>query len=102
MPKQSLPKLPTTVWSSGGPVRVIRIKDLKNDAGELLDGEWRPEARVIAIEQGLGRNAAWHVLSHEMTHAWLDDNGYTDTATARLERVCEAVACGLVLNMWLK
>ena len=101
MPKR-LPKLPTMLWSAGGPVRIRRAKDLRDEDEVVLDGEWRPQVREVLIHADLAPEAAWHVLGHEMTHAWLDDGGFREAKSEVVERVCDAVANGLALNLWMQ
>ena len=92
MATKRLPKFPTRLPSHLGPIKVVRVKNLKSSEGEECHGIFHWDKRLIQIAANLEKEAAWAVLFHEYCHAVLADGGMDATLPYQ---VCESV-CDLV------
>jgi hypothetical protein len=98
MPRPPQP-IPTSVYSILGPVPVVFVENLKDDAGEDLLGRWCPEERCIKLRSGVHLTTQRVTLAHEVLHLFLWDSGAgLDMPTE--ERVCDALSAALVASGW--
>lgn len=97
MPRKSadtLPALPTQVFSVLGPVPVIHQKDLKGDDPETAaQGSWSGQTREIHMDidtyHPLRR---WKTACHEMVHMMLEDGSVNEHFDSDdQEMICDAV-----------
>lgn len=85
-----LPKFPKTLPSHLGPIRVVRVENLKSSEGEECHGVFHWDKRLIQIAANLDGAASWQVLFHEYIHAGLADGGMDATLPyAVCESVCD-------------
>lgn len=88
----TLPPLPTTLYSTYGPIPVQITEELKDvDTGEPLFGYWDCYKRVIYVRAHMHPSTLWATLFHEKTHADLCDIG-VKLSTNQEEAVCNAIA----------
>lgn len=93
------PKLPTSVTSSGGPIRVNYETNLKV-SGVKAWGCWDAGRRLITLARGARIETKWRILFHELTHAALDDSGISRVMTADVEEaICEAMSSARMAQM---
>jgi hypothetical protein len=71
-----LPPLPRTIASQLGPVPVVFVDSLHDDAGRPLLGGFHTLRRTIYIRREITkREVQYYVLFHEAAHVWLHDSG---------------------------
>lgn len=85
-------KLPAFVYSQLGPVPVVLKPGLKNKAGDLLNGEWSDDDRVVSIDPGSCSATQLATLFHESIHIALTDSGL---ANAFNDEQQETLCCAL-------
>ena len=90
-------RLPKSVKSSAGAIRVRMVKDLSAPGRpqEKLMGYFDPIKREILICTGMARHVQWTTLRHEQVHALLSDAG-VKVKNDLEERICDVVAAGWV------
>jgi hypothetical protein len=101
LPPEVLPELPRQVVSPLGPIPVLLVDSLRAPTGELLDGGYHTERRVIYIRAGItSRARQWQVLRHEECHVVVDDAGLMNLIPAQLvQAICDAFATRRVAEM---
>jgi hypothetical protein len=91
------PLMPKTIGAPGGPIKVRLVKREKTSDGDPAWGSWEPHTRTIRIERGAPVAHRWRTFYHEVTHAWMDDNGISEILSPQGEEaMCKAVASGLM------
>jgi hypothetical protein len=89
---KALPPIPKSVRLPAGDVAVVR------ESGHQAKGTaglFRWSERVIVIDSGLGRTAAWLTLYHEWVHAVLADAG-VQVPHKLEEDICNSLGAALV------
>ena len=99
-----LPPIPAAVYGLAGPFTVVRADRLESPDGERCAGLCEWPARIIRLDAALALPSAWLTLRHEWVHAILDEQGVVlppgpDYQTSPIERVCNAIAVGMVGEM---
>lgn len=84
-----LPPIPKRLPSTLGPIKVKRVKDLKDSEGHDCHGIFHWDRRLIELNSNLEGATAWQVVFHEYIHAGLSDGGMDQNMGAG---VTEAVA----------
>jgi hypothetical protein len=64
-------QLPQRVNISGLLYEVKKVKDLKNQKNEALDGEISYSREVINLNPDLLAQMRWQVFIHELVHGWV-------------------------------
>ena len=95
-----LPALPTTVFSTHGPLTVELVEDLRDpeNSADRLFGYWNAFTRTISVRAGMHPTTAWLTLIHEQTHADLGEIG-VKLSEEQEEAVCNAIASARVAEM---
>ena len=99
------PKLPTSLWSPLGPVKVViveHLRPLSKDAPDDIDdfGSFEPKTRTIEILKDLDPWAQWQALRHEWMHMVIFDAGYHNTLSPELqEGLCDLVGTAMAADM---
>jgi Zn-dependent peptidase ImmA (M78 family) len=88
MPRR--PRLPTSVYSSQGPIPIQTIQHLVETEGAY--GRWRMRERIIEIDAQSAPATQIHTLFHEMVHVALWDSGAHAVVTPEQEEIlCDAI-----------
>ncbi len=100
------PKLPKQISGLAGPIRLLRpaqIKDKGPDAlGRSTAADWNEWTRQIRVTGTASREAALHLMLHELVHAALDDSGIALKDQDQEEAVCQSVASAMMhVARWL-
>lgn len=94
------PKLPKTVYGTGGEITVREMPVVKTEKGEDAWGTWEPATRTIEIDEKATPRFKWCTLFHEMMHATLSDSGLVNLLTDDAgEALCEAVGTARLMEM---
>jgi len=94
-----LPPLPAKIATTIGPVPVRVVKDLRDENKDPIFGRWLPEERIIEVCEMPSLVTRWTTLMHERIHQILEDAGAKPTDPDTEERVCDAVATALVVEL---
>jgi hypothetical protein len=89
---RKLPPLPTSVYSTLGPVPVVFVDTFRGDTSDsITDGKWCPDERCIKLRANVALITQWVTLYHEWLHvaAWDAGIGLDEE---REERVCDALS----------
>lgn len=93
---RKLPRIPDELPLPAGPAKIVWEKNLQER--EKAVGKFNWFRRIVTLEQGLGRHAAWLTLRHERVHMVLMDAG-VELPAKLCERVCDAIAQADVADM---
>lgn len=96
-----LPELPRQAVSQLGPVPVLVVDSLRDDAGRLLDGGYHTSRRAIYIRRGIeSRTRQWQVYFHEQCHIAIDDAGLANLIPPQIvQTLCDVFATQRVAEM---
>ena len=94
-----MPKRPTSLPSTLGPVEVRYVDKIINDNGKVENamGFVSFKDRVIQILNNMNQIAESHTLRHEWVHLVLWDSGADNLLTEKqAEVICDALATALI------
>lgn len=91
-PPVAYPKLPETVFASGGDVIIVLKPRIKHGTEELW-GSWEESTRVVEIDSTASPRHQWRTFYHELTHVALTDSGADELLTdGTTEMICDAIS----------
>lgn len=80
-------KLRTSITVKGVRYRIRKVKKLKNDRGEDIQGLYDPDKKVIRILAGATPKIDRQTFLHELAHAYLYECNIREGLDSQLEEV---------------
>ena len=88
------PPLPKVIQGLAGPIKIDRPM-VVDPTDKFCAGQWVDLDRRVMVVSTANREAAWHLLVHELCHSWLDEAGVL-VPKCRQEATCQAIASGVL------
>lgn len=101
--KRESTKIPKEVFIRGVRYTVVRAWAIKNDAGDLLDGDVDYEKKIIRLAHGLSKEELLETFIHECIHIFNREFGLYNYITAEVdELLTHQLAKELLNNFTIK